>query len=140
MPTAAPHPCAKPGCPRVVPRGVRYCPTHHKTARRAEDTRRGTAASRGYGSRWQRARAAFLAEHPLCVMCEREGRVTAATVVDHIDPHRGDMEKFWDSSQWQSLCASHHNRDKQSLEKGGTPRVAFDVNGNPIGDHHWNRK
>ncbi len=39
---------------------------------------------------WQKARAAYLARHPLCVFCERDGRVTAAAVVDHIEAHRGD--------------------------------------------------
>lgn len=32
-------------------------------------TRQLTAAQRGYGSRWQAARAAYLVKHPLCVMC-----------------------------------------------------------------------
>lgn len=47
-----------------------------------------TAHQRGYDSRWSKARAAYLRAHPLCVMCERHGRTTAATVVDHIEPHR----------------------------------------------------
>jgi hypothetical protein len=44
----------------------------------------------GYTRRWEKARLAFLAEHPLCVMCEQEGTTTAATDVDHRMPHRGD--------------------------------------------------
>src|SRR3546814_14812652 len=40
-------------------------------------------AERGYGSKWQAARAGFLRSHPLCVMCVEEGRTTVATVVDH---------------------------------------------------------
>ena len=60
----------------------------------------------------------YLAKHPLCVHCQREGRVQAATDVDHIVPHSGDMELFWDSSNWQGLCHSHHSI-KTATEDGG---------------------
>lgn len=76
-----------------------------------------TAAQRGYSYKWQKARAQFLREHPLCVMCEAAGRVEAATVVDHITPHRGDQSLFWRRSNWQSLCSTHHSRDKQRTEQ-----------------------
>lgn len=75
-----------------------------------------TAAQRGYGYKWQKARAEFLRSHPLCVMCEAEGRVTAATVVDHITPHRGNQSLFWDRSNWAPLCAHHHSSEKQREE------------------------
>lgn len=75
------------------------------------------AAQRGYGYKWQKARGQFLHEHPLCVMCEVAGRVEAATVVDHITPHRGDQSLFWRRSNWQPLCATHHSRDKQRTEQ-----------------------
>ena len=54
------------------------------------DRQRPSAARRGYGSRWRRARAAFLALHPLCASCRAQGRVVPATVVDHVVPHRGE--------------------------------------------------
>lgn len=76
-----------------------------------------TSAQRGYGYKWQQARAQFLREHPLCVMCDADGRVEAATVVDHITPHRGDQSLFWRRSNWQSLCSTHHSRDKQRAEQ-----------------------
>ena len=75
-----------------------------------------TSAQRGYGYQWQKARAKFLHENPLCVYCEREGRITAATVVDHIEPHRGNQELFWDKNNWQSLCAHCHNSVKAKEE------------------------
>jgi hypothetical protein len=31
-----------------------------------------------------------LQKEPLCGFCERQGKVTAATVADHIAPRRGD--------------------------------------------------
>ena len=86
--------------------GGGYCPEH-----RVEKSReRGSSTDQGYGVRWRKARKAWLAEHPLCVECKEGGRVEAATVVDHIVPHRGDYEVFWDEDNWQSLCGLHHQR------------------------------
>jgi 5-methylcytosine-specific restriction protein A len=80
--------------------------------RKAEaDKLRPSSSSRGYDSRWRRARKAWLSQHPLCVSCHREHNiVTAATVVDHIIAHKGDVKLFWDTNNWQSLCASCHSR------------------------------
>jgi len=71
--------------------------------------RRKTAAQRGYGGRWQRYRLLFLSRHPLCAECERQGRVTEADVVDHIVPHRGDLELFWRPDNHQALCRPCHD-------------------------------
>jgi len=60
-----------------------------------------TSSQRGYGYKWQKAREQFLREHPLCLMCQAQGRVEAATVVDHITPHRGDQSLFWRRSNWR---------------------------------------
>ena len=57
----------------------------------------------------EQARKKFLQAHPICVRCYAEGKITEATVVDHIIPHRGDMKLFWDKSNWQPLCEHHHN-------------------------------
>ena len=76
-----------------------------------ETDRRPSASKRGYGAAWQKARKAYLACHPLCRHClnEKPQRFTPAKVVDHIKPHRGDMELFWDSDNWQALCKRCHN-------------------------------
>lgn len=78
-----------------------------------------SSTARGYGYKWQQARQRYLSQHPLCVYCERDGRVTAATVVDHIEPHRGDMVKFWDEANWAALCAPCHSSTKQREEQAG---------------------
>ena len=88
------HPCAHPSCPKLVPRGKKYCDAH--TALHPEEIR--SAAERGYGSRWNKARKRFLEKHPLCVECMKEGRYVKATDVDHVVPHRGDPVLFWDES------------------------------------------
>ena len=102
-----------------------------------KDNKRPSARQRGYDARWEKARAVYLAAHPLCCMCERLGRVTAATVVDHIQPHKGSDDLFWDEGNWQSLCKPCHDQHKQRQEKGGGV-MGCDVNGIPIDPaHHW---
>ena len=111
MPYKAARPCATPGCPNLTTNTPRYCDVHLKQKQqrtRTYDDNRGTASQRGYDARWQKARRIYLSEHPLCVLCQQEGRVTAASVVDHIIPHRGDYSLMWDENNWQSLCTHHH--------------------------------
>src|SRR5690606_17095566 len=93
---------------------------------------------RGYTSRWDKARAAYLAKHPWCRMClANDGERVRATVVDHIKPHRQDMRLFWDKSNWQSLCEPHHNSTKQRDERRGYV-TGCDVHGNPLDpNRHW---
>lgn len=87
--------------------------------------------------RWYRLRWHQLNDHPLCAMCQAVGRVTEATVADHITPHRGDEALFYDEENLQSLCKSCHDGAKQQLEKSGTLR-GCDVNGLPLdANHHW---
>lgn len=91
------------------------------------DDKRGSSAARGYNARWQKARKTYLSRNPLCVMCEKQGITKAATVVDHIVPHKGDTALFWDTTNnWQGLCASHHNRDKQREERGRSQAIGDD--------------
>ncbi|MGO4181211.1 HNH endonuclease [Paenibacillus sp. TAF43_2] len=73
------------------------------------EQRRGSAHSRGYNHKWNKARERFLKQHPVCVHCQNDGKIVAASVVDHIIPHKGDQEKFWDVTNWQPLCETHHN-------------------------------
>lgn len=116
-------------------------------------TQRASAAKRGYNSRWQKAREAYLLKHPECVECFRfnPDKPVAATVVDHKVPHRlGEAlagnspdavaearRLFWDQQNWQSLCERCHNSHKQRLEKSGTV-AGCDVRGIPLDpNHHW---
>lgn len=119
MPVAAPKPCIHPGCGKLVRDGTNRCEAHRREVRVEFDRSRGTSAERGYGYQWQKAREGFLRKHPLCVMCQREGMVVAAAVVDHIKPHRGDKLLFWDSANWQPLCKWHHDSTKQAEERRG---------------------
>jgi 5-methylcytosine-specific restriction protein A len=107
MPYRAPRICA---CGKIVsPNVICLC----QQRRKAEaDKRRPSATARGYDGKWRKAREDFLKLHPTCAMCG-----APATVVDHREPHRGDMALFWKRSNWQPLCTIHHNSTKQSLER-----------------------
>ena len=92
-----------------------------------------------YGSRWQKARLSYLKSNPLCVMCAKDGMPKEATVVDHIKPHKGDLELFWNVLNWQPLCKHHHDSHKQRIENRGH-EFGCDEFGNPIdANHHWNK-
>jgi 5-methylcytosine-specific restriction endonuclease McrA len=101
------------------------------------DKNRPNSRQRGYTRRWEKARLAYLREHPLCVLCQAIGRTTQATVVDHKTPHHGDPAIFWDVSQWQSVCQPCHDSVKQAQERTGWLRGA-DKDGVPLDvGHHW---
>lgn len=66
----------------------------------------GTERLRGSAAVKRRAR--WLELHPLCVECTKEGRVTAATVVDHVTPlWKGGADDY--EKNGQSLCDPHHD-------------------------------
>ncbi len=87
-----------------------------RQVRRESDRMRGSARKRGYSSRWDRASKRFLQEYPLCVGCLALGRTVPAVCTDHVIPHKGDAELFWDPGNWQGSCGWHHNVVKQILE------------------------
>lgn len=81
---------------------------------------------RGYSVAWDKARKTWLVLHPLCAECEAAGRVVAGYAVDHIQPHRGDQELFWNQANWQTLCRRCH-AVKSAAERttgGGSQVVA----------------
>jgi len=82
---------------------------------------------------------------PLCVECGKLGRLTIATVCDHIIPHKGDMGLFYDYGNLQGLC-THCHAVKTATDDGafgnstGKPKVskACGVDGLPLDPgHHW---
>jgi len=111
MPMRPKKPCKHPGCPKLT--SGMYCEEH--TAMHSSD--RASASVRGYDGRWKKARTRFLKAHPLCVECQKQGRLTKATVVDHIIPHRGDAKLFWDEANWQPLCKSCHDHKTMTKDR-----------------------
>lgn len=59
--------------------------------------------------RWRVSRKVYLNHNPLCRRCAEAGITEQATVVDHVIPHRGDYDLFWDQDNWQALCTPCHN-------------------------------
>ena len=113
MPTKPMVPCRHGNCARLVPAGAMYC-EEHKALHPNGD--RKTAAERGYGKRWNRERKLFLVAHPFCCEHLKEHRYVAATVVDHIIPHRGNPELMWNKDNWQALCKECHDRKTWSKD------------------------
>jgi 5-methylcytosine-specific restriction protein A len=108
MPHKPKKPCAAPGCPALVPAGERFCPAHAKAAAATyERYERDPAVRRRYGRTWRRIRAAFIAAHPLCAVCEREGRLTPAAEVHHVLPlSKGGTH---DAENLMALCKACHS-------------------------------
>lgn len=124
MPSLAAKPCRHAGCSALVRDGGGYCPAHKRVVQKEVDSRRESSAQRGYGYKWQKAREGYLRSHPLCAEHEKQGQLVKATIVDHIIPHKGNKNMFWDSSNWQPLCKLCHDA-KTAREDGafGNPRA-----------------
>lgn len=76
-------PCKKVGCPELTTNG--YCKGHARNGTE-QDRHRATASERGYDRPWHKRAKAHKARHPLCVVCELEGRVTVTETTHHIVP------------------------------------------------------
>jgi len=75
-------------------------------------------------------RRRWLDAHPLCCMCQAEGRVRAATVPDHIIALVNGGPDTEDNLQ--SLCDEHH-RIKTAKDLGYKPKPTIGPDGWPIG-------
>ena len=83
--------------------------------------------------RWlQRFRARHFARHPLCVMCEKAGRVALATELDHIVALTNGGKDFdKEPSNAQGLCATCHE-DKTRMDLGQRVKRQIGVDGWPL--------
>jgi 5-methylcytosine-specific restriction enzyme A len=88
-----------------------------------------------YGSaRWHRIRRHQLMIDPLCAYCWAKGLVVPATICDHVEPHHGDLNKFW-LGKTQSLCKECHDSPKRFVEQRGY-RPDVGVDGYPLDSNH----
>lgn len=108
MPTKPARPCKQRGCPELTTGPSGHCPLHKKEAQHLQDTARGSSSKRGYTRRWRKARRHYLNEHPLCVQCEKEGIIEAATEVHHIKALRNGGTH--EDNNLMALCKSCHSR------------------------------
>lgn len=99
-------------------------PSHRARGQGAYERERKGARARLYDGRWERCAKAHLAAHPLCVYCALDHRVSAAVLVDHLYPHRGDIAVFWRREWWMSACRECHSGMKQRVERLGSAALA----------------
>ncbi|MBI1207493.1 MAG: HNH endonuclease [Azospirillum sp.] len=98
MPSAPPRACR---CGTLVPAG-KPCPR----CSRERDLARGSRQQRGYDADWQRFRAAFLRQHPICSTPDCGA---PATDVDHIKALR-DRGARLDPANCRPFCHPCHSR------------------------------
>jgi 5-methylcytosine-specific restriction protein A len=91
---------------------------------------------RGYGAQWVKTRTIIIGrDRGLCQPCERSGRVTPFTEVDHIKPKsQGGND---DHGNLECICADCHQTKTQAEAmpaqgKQSTPRPMFTPDGNVI--------
>lgn len=107
LPKKPAKPCKFPGCPHLTHDD--YCDEHRLLARkRYEKYERDPATRQRYGSAWRKIRTRYVALHPLCEMCEKEGRLTPVEAVHHkIELSVGGTNDF---SNLMSVCKSCHSK------------------------------
>lgn len=106
MPRKPKRPCSHPSCPQLT--DERFCPEHaRQEARRYERYDRDPAVKKRYGKAWQRIRERYVASHPLCEACRKNGVLTPTEEVHHILPlsHGGTH----DEHNLMALCKACHS-------------------------------
>ena len=71
---------------------------------------------------------------PLCAMCLSEGKIVAARIADHVEPHCNVPQKFW-AGALQSLCPHCHESRKKRLENRGYDNT-IGLDGMPTDPRH----
>ena len=83
---------------------------------RLPDLREGSH-KRGYDATWHKLSRMVRQQEGLCRACLHSGRLTAATLVDHIIPISQAPDLRLVRSNLQALCASCHARKTQAESK-----------------------
>lgn len=129
------RPCRHPGCPAIVPRGMRYCSTHqakgeqqHSEAVRQYDAQRDPRAVAFYRSKaWLAMRLVVLREQPVCADC----RTRFSHHVDHITPLLTVWSRRLDRSNLRGLCAHCHSIKTAAERAAGARRGTATGHGSP---------
>jgi hypothetical protein len=83
--------------------------------------------------RWIHRRDLQLQAEPLCAHCLLIGKIEPATIVDHVEPHRGNWTAFH-TGKLQSLCRLHHDIKRAEEFRGFS--TACDSEGYPLDPKH----
>lgn len=81
-----------------------YKPKKAKNDKVYKPPGRVSARQKGYDSAWERYRRRFLYHNTTCYACGLK-----ATVIDHVQVHRGDRELFESLTNHIPLCRSCHS-------------------------------
>lgn len=90
-----------------------FQPKHLKNNHRSFNGRKKIDAM--YDSKWESYRRRFLDVNPECYACGHP-----ATVVDHIQAHKGDINLFWKVDNYIPLCVVDHNTVTTKFERKQT--------------------
>ena len=103
----------------MTKRPKQFKPKTFKSGKKFErnDAKRNSSKA-GYDSQWTKYRFRFLFHNPFCYVCSLQ-----ATVVDHIQAHKGDMEKFKDVKNHMPLCKSCHDYVTGKFDREATPKT-----------------
>ena len=105
--------CKAPGCQLLTAEG--WCPAHKPKRERKESASwHYLYTNPRFG--WSKRRNDQLARDPWCRECSKRGLRVRATDVDHVIPHRGNLDLFL-RGELQSLCHGCHSR-KTMAENG----------------------
>lgn len=109
--------CSHLGCQAQRELRRSFCAEHLNQKPATSDDR--LEASRFYGSTfWRQFKRIQLSKFPLCACCLLAGRITQASVVDHVFPWRKVGTHAFKVNLFQSLCPECHSR-KTGLEQRG---------------------
>ena len=81
-----------------------YCATHLQAVRKEYDSKRPSAADRGYDAEWRKVRDEFLRSYPYCARCG-----VRATTVHHVI--RKDVGGSDNWNNLEALCTRCHNSE-----------------------------
>lgn len=117
MPHSPRRPCRIQGCRLFCEPGSQYCEEHRKEIEKDynEHTRDKDAQAFYDSPAWRAVRRQKLREQPCCEECLRQGKITPATLVDHIVPIRQGGARL-DFRNLQSLCQPCHSA--KSIKEG----------------------
>jgi len=116
---------------RAMPSRLTAAPSRLRPATPSNETQRLKQRDQGQSwsgwkktARWQKLRIEILRRDNWT--CQKTGVALVgkypapnSPVADHIKPHRGDPDLFWDPSNLQAVSKLYHDTTKQSLEARG---------------------
>lgn len=103
--------CRHPSCRRSVTKGDGYCSEHKWSKEKREHYRKQNKPTYKYSyetsyqnRKWIKFRKKYLEDCNYCIICGDQSEV-----IDHIYPHKGDIDLFWDRGNMWPLCVKCHN-------------------------------